>query len=77
MHEEIDRVLGDRRVTMKDKNDMPFVSATVTETQRCGNIVSVNIQHATGRDVNIAGYSIPKGTSCRQSIDYMTLQAQR
>ena len=63
MHEEIDRVLGDRRVTMKDKSDMAFVSATVTEIQRCGNIGSLNVQHATGRDVNVGGYCIPKGVS--------------
>ena len=71
MHEEIDRVLGDRRVTMKDKNDMPFVSATVTETQHCGDIVPMNFQHATGRDVNIGGYSIPKGWNLHYYVSVM------
>ena len=54
-------MVGDRRVTMKDKSDMPFVSATVTEVQRCGNIIPMNLMHSTSRPIEIAGYPIPKG----------------
>ena len=59
---EIDSVLAGRRVTMADKLHLPYTAATLLEVQRCGNIVPINLQHATKQDVTIAGRFIPAGS---------------
>lgn len=61
VHEEIDRVLGERRATMKDKLQMPYTEATITEVQRLANIVPLNFGHATKHEVTVGGYTLPRG----------------
>ena len=61
---EIDATLGaERRVTMADRLKMPYTLATIAEVQRLGNIVPLNLQHATKTDVTIGGQLIPAGTA--------------
>jgi cytochrome P450 family 2 subfamily K len=47
---------------MADKLHLPYTAATLLEVQRCGNIVPINLQHATKHDVTIAGRHIPAGS---------------
>ncbi|KAI6172740.1 (pine wood nematode) hypothetical protein [Aphelenchoides besseyi] len=63
LHAELDRVIGsDRLITMSDKNDLPYTNAVINEIQRCSNIIGQNLLRRTGRDMNIGGYAVPKGT---------------
>jgi cytochrome P450 len=63
MQEELDRVISsDRLIKVADKPDLPYCNAVVMETQRVANIISLNTLRTTSREVNIAGYVIPKGT---------------
>ncbi|XP_071755036.2 cytochrome P450 2C3-like [Centroberyx gerrardi] len=60
---EIDRVLGQGlSVSFEDRHRMPFVMATVHETQRLANIAPLGVFHATTRDTELMGYDIPEGT---------------
>ncbi|TKR95954.1 hypothetical protein L596_010043 [Steinernema carpocapsae] len=63
VHEEIDRVIGrEHEVAMADQTRLPYVSATIQEIQRLGNILPLNLQHVVLEDVDIQNYHIPKGT---------------
>ena len=48
--------------SMKHKLQMPYVEATLLETQRMGDIVPFNVPHCTSEDVQFRGFHIPKGT---------------
>ncbi|XP_060932017.1 cytochrome P450 2K1-like [Limanda limanda] len=41
---------------------MPYMQAMIHEVQRIGNIVPLSIIHATTKDTELMGYSIPRGT---------------
>ena len=47
LRDEIRDAIGDRVVTMADRNRLPYVNAAIIELQRCGNIVPVNVFHQT------------------------------
>ncbi|XP_029921030.1 cytochrome P450 2D15-like [Myripristis murdjan] len=60
---EIDRVLGESlSVSFEDRHRMPFLMATIHETQRLANIAPLGVFHATTRDTKLMGYDIPEGT---------------
>ena len=59
---EIDSVIGNERVTMKNVKQLHFLRATVYELLRITSISTMSVPHSTTADTNIAGYSIPKGT---------------
>uniref|UniRef100_A0A1I7V2B6 DUF19 domain-containing protein n=1 Tax=Caenorhabditis tropicalis TaxID=1561998 RepID=A0A1I7V2B6_9PELO len=68
MQKELTDVVGDRLVTMKDKLNLPYTNAFINEAQRCCNLLSMNLPHATTREVTLAGCTIPKGITVIHQI---------
>ncbi|XP_033823856.1 cytochrome P450 2J4-like [Periophthalmus magnuspinnatus] len=61
--QEIDQVLeGKDFVTFEDRHNMPYVQAVIHECQRVADTVPLSVFHASTRDTELMGYSIPKGT---------------
>uniref|UniRef100_A0ABM5GMG8 Cytochrome P450 2C5-like n=1 Tax=Pogona vitticeps TaxID=103695 RepID=A0ABM5GMG8_9SAUR len=64
VHEEIDRVVGrERPPAMKDRPEMPYTEAVIHEAQRLLNLLPFGLARRTRRDVELEGFTIPKGTS--------------
>ncbi|KAI4724434.1 cytochrome P450 [Aureobasidium sp. EXF-10728] len=62
LHEEIDRVLGDRLPSSQDIPDMPVLRAFIRETLRWRPPVPTGIPHESTEDDMFDGYHIPKGS---------------
>ncbi|KAJ8520724.1 hypothetical protein ONZ45_g2493 [Pleurotus djamor] len=61
--EEIDRVIGrDRLPTLKDRDDLPYISAVVQEALRWGRIAPLGVPHRSIQDDVFRGMFIPKGS---------------
>ncbi|CAB1444503.1 unnamed protein product [Pleuronectes platessa] len=61
---EIDQVIGQsRQPCMEDRKDMPYTEAVIHEVQRMGNIVPLGLPHSAIRDLQLGGYSVPKGVT--------------
>ncbi|XP_072290785.1 cytochrome P450 2F3-like [Eucyclogobius newberryi] len=61
--QEIDQVLeGKDYVVFEDRHKMPYVQAVNHEVQRVAKTVPLSVFHATTKDTELMGYSIPKGT---------------
>uniref|UniRef100_A0A3B4ZCU0 Uncharacterized protein n=1 Tax=Stegastes partitus TaxID=144197 RepID=A0A3B4ZCU0_9TELE len=59
---ETDRVIGQsRQPSMEDRANLPYTDAVIHEIQRMGNVVSLSLPHITNRDVQLGGYTVPKG----------------
>ncbi|XP_067086386.1 cytochrome P450 2J2-like [Osmerus mordax] len=62
-HEEIISVLGfNRSPSMDNREDLPYVYATIHEVQRMANIAPMALPHQTTQATQLRGYHIPKGT---------------
>ncbi|XP_068115658.1 cytochrome P450 2J6-like isoform X2 [Hyperolius riggenbachi] len=60
---EIDSIRGDREhVEYEDRVRMPYTQAVLQEVQRFASVVSLGVAHAPIKDVQLNGYTIPKGT---------------
>ena len=59
---EITDVVGDKYIDYADHVKLPFVEATINESQRLANIVPLALQHSTTKDTTLLGYHIPKDT---------------
>ena len=64
LHQELDEVIGPHRLPeLEDKKSLPYLEATITETQRISSLVSLALPHKTTVDTTLHGYDIPKGTT--------------
>uniref|UniRef100_A0A3P8U1K4 Cytochrome P450, family 2, subfamily X, polypeptide 9 n=1 Tax=Amphiprion percula TaxID=161767 RepID=A0A3P8U1K4_AMPPE len=67
--QEIDKVLeGKDRACFDDRHNMPYMQAVIHEVQRVSNTVPLSVFHCTTKDTQLAGYSIPKGTTIIQNL---------
>ena len=69
VQEEIDKVLGRNGIpSMMDKQKMPYVEATVMEIQRMADVSPLAVPHSGLEDVELRGYTIPKGTTVMSNL---------
>jgi len=62
VHEELDRVIGrGEKVLIRDRAQLPYLSAVIVEGQRCSNIFIQNLIRRTTRDTIIDGFFLKKG----------------
>ena len=47
-------------MSFEDRHRMPYVMATIHETQRLANIAPLGVFHATIRPTKLMGYDIPE-----------------
>ncbi|CAO4378369.1 unnamed protein product [Caenorhabditis nigoni] len=75
IHMDLDRVIRDdnRLVTTADKNELPYINAVINESQRCVNLLPLNLFHATTKDTVINGYPVKKGTGVIAQISTVML----
>ena len=59
---ELDSVLGDRHVTLNDREHLPYLMATLNEILRYSSILPFLLPHATVTDTEIDGRRVPAKT---------------
>lgn len=70
---EIDAVIGrSRQASMDDCVNMPYTNAVIHESLRMGNVVPLSLLHATGQELHLRGYTIPKVLLSRSPRSYAT-----
>ncbi|WKY04127.1 hypothetical protein Q1695_005251 [Nippostrongylus brasiliensis] len=64
VREELLRVTdgGSRAVSLKDKPNTPYLTATIAEIQRHASIFNVNLNRLSATDTEIGGHPVPKNT---------------
>ncbi|KAH9863468.1 hypothetical protein IAQ61_009746 [Plenodomus lingam] len=63
LHEELDRVCGDRLPRSEDRPSLPFLRAIIRECIRWRPPVPTGIPHYLSQDDEYDGYHIPKGST--------------
>lgn len=67
---ELDSIVGtDGMVTLKDRPQLHYTQATITEVLRLCNIAPLALPHCTTKDTNLDGYHIDKGTVILVNLD--------
>lgn len=61
IYEEIDQVLHGQKPSLDDITSLPFLEASIAEAQRIRSVVPVGIPHGALEEIEINGYTIPKG----------------
>jgi len=67
--------IGDRAVTLSDKNRLVYARAIILEVLRFGNVVPLGIPHSVSEDFMFNGYLIPKNTSIIPNIASVNLDS--
>lgn len=62
LRDEMTLVLNESHPSLDDYDKLPFMRATIAETQRIRSVVPLGIPHGTTKDTKIGDYKIPKGT---------------
>ncbi|XP_059161802.1 cytochrome P450 2U1-like [Physella acuta] len=69
-YQEISDLIGTERApNLNDKVQLPYLGAVIQETMRLANILPHSLSHAVNSDVEIYGYTIPKGTCISPNLD--------
>jgi len=69
LHQELDDVVGrDRLPSLEDEPQMPLMSATLHEIHRSAAIVYFGVPHSNSVDIDVGGYTIPKGSTIMANI---------
>ena len=68
--QEVKATIGlDRPPSMKDKKNLPYLEATISETLWFANITPAGVPHTVPRDIWFRGYKIPKGVMVLPVLD--------
>ena len=68
--EDLNNILGEgKRATLKDRENLPYMEATITEIFRVAPTAPGSLPHMTIKDTEICGYRIPKGTQVRKNVE--------
>ncbi|KAK0042304.1 cytochrome P450 18a1 [Biomphalaria pfeifferi] len=68
--DEINEHVGtEREPNIRDKQNLTYLNAAIMETQRLASIAPYSLVRTCPRDVNIRGYTIPKGAYITPSLD--------
>ncbi|XP_056001667.1 cytochrome P450 1A1-like [Ostrea edulis] len=62
IQEEIEKKIGNRRVTASDREQMPWTEATILESMLLAGVSPLGLPHCATKDVFVNGYMIKKGT---------------
>lgn len=63
VQEELDSVVGRKRMPeLKDRDNLPYIEATLAEILRFSSPVPLLFPHSTTVDTHLKGFFIPKGT---------------
>lgn len=62
MRQEIDDVIGDKRITLKYRYDLPYTQAALQELHRIVSVFPTGVPHAVAEDVSIKNWHLQKGT---------------
>ena len=63
VHKELDAVIGsDRMPGLDDRENLPYLEATIAEILRYSSLVPLLFPHSTTVDTSLSGYFIPKET---------------
>ncbi|XP_029284837.1 cytochrome P450 2J2-like [Cottoperca gobio] len=64
VQDEIDKVIGQsRQPSMEDRANLPYTDAVIHEIQRMGNVIPLSLPHSTNKEIQLGGYTIPKGVT--------------
>jgi cytochrome P450 len=55
------QVVGpDRRVSLDDRQALPYTQAVLMESMRMASLVPAGLAHSVDQDLHFAGYTFPK-----------------
>jgi cytochrome P450 len=68
IHDELDEKIGQRTLELIDRQQTPYLHATLDELQRIVNVLPWNIPHSVNRDITVCGQKIKSGLTIMPQI---------